>query len=684
MRLAAVFGLPERRDVARGEHLNDAAWDEVVAIATRDLAARARYSLLTYVALLALSAWGSGAFATGADSEWLIVGLATLGFLFAGAARQVLIADPHPSAEWWRLFGVLTLAHAAFIAALGARLTFTHGVTTRVLPFWLVLAGVSAGATTALKASPVLGQLFLWTTLCPLIATVATVATGREIAVALIVLTYLVFMSDQARRSTVAYWNGNVAEVLLKEQAVALDGARISAQDALAAQTALVDELGSFRTQAERDYKLAGRIFARIMDRSCFRLSSLRASVTPAERFNGDLVMATPTREGGLRLFLGDFTGHGLSAAVGAPPIAEEFFASAATGKPLETTIREMNTIVRRTFPRGFFLAAFLAELDLRQGRLLYWNGGLPAQYVLGETSQIIERLSSVDPPLGVLGDGELVPACKVTKLLLGQRLFTYSDGVTEAEAPNGELFGEARLEAVLQERTSNDFRSTDVQRALSRHREGDLARDDVTMLELRNDLALPAELARLEDRPQAETAYETASLRVRFEPEALRLADPLGRVRTFLETEMPSIEHASVAYTVVEELFVNAVDHGLLGLSSVTKSGREGFDSYFETRKAALVSLREGAVNLEVSVSQASDRREVRVRIRDSGLGFTPAPGGKSAPNSGETALSGRGLTLVRVLANDVRWSDGGRSVEARLDLPVGALASAAFRSSA
>ncbi len=53
------------------------------------------------------------------------------------------------------------------------------------------------------------------------------------------------------------------------------------------------------------------------------------------ENFSGDLVMAAPVSSSKVRLFLGDCSGHGLSAAVCAMPISDVFYAMAARALPL-------------------------------------------------------------------------------------------------------------------------------------------------------------------------------------------------------------------------------------------------------------------------------------------------------------------------------------------------------------
>ena len=68
-----------------------------------------------------------------------------------------------------------------------------------------------------------------------------------------------------------------------------------------------------------------------------------------------------------------------------------------------------------------------------------------------------------------------------------GDRLFVYTDGITEASSPEGDLFGYARLKDVLDANTKaplSELKSA-VLRALHQHRKKGPAHDDVTLIAL-------------------------------------------------------------------------------------------------------------------------------------------------------------------------------------------------------
>jgi len=68
-----------------------------------------------------------------------------------------------------------------------------------------------------------------------------------------------------------------------------------------------------------------------------------------------------------------------------------------------------------------------------------------------------------------------------------GDRLFVYTDGITEAPSPEGDVFGYARLKDVLDANTKaplSELKSA-VLRAVHQHTKKALTHDDVTLIAL-------------------------------------------------------------------------------------------------------------------------------------------------------------------------------------------------------
>jgi sigma-B regulation protein RsbU (phosphoserine phosphatase) len=95
----------------------------------------------------------------------------------------------------------------------------------------------------------------------------------------------------------------------------------------------------------------------------------------------------------------------------------------------------------------GMFVTAAYAVLSLKTGKVTYANAGhcLPLRV---SASGKVERLPKGDMALGVVAG--IQPAEHNTTLEIGDSLVLYTDGVTETFSPAGDLFGEERLQDVL------------------------------------------------------------------------------------------------------------------------------------------------------------------------------------------------------------------------------------------
>ncbi|KAF1012152.1 MAG: hypothetical protein GAK32_00367 [Pseudomonas fluorescens] len=105
-----------------------------------------------------------------------------------------------------------------------------------------------------------------------------------------------------------------------------------------------------------------------------------------------------------------------------------------------------------------------------------------------------------------------------------------------------------------------------------------------------------------------------------------------------------------------------STLEHGVLGLDSRLKRDAQGFAEYYRQRNERLAQLDSGYVRVHVQVVPTAEGGCLTLRIEDSGEGFDVEK--VLARPLDIDRLSGRGLSLVRQLSSDVRWSDGGRSV--------------------
>jgi CheY-like chemotaxis protein len=179
-------------------------------------------------------------------------------------------------------------------------------------------------------------------------------------------------------------------------------------------------------------------------------LPNVRCLTTPVESTTGDMLLLCHRPDGILHALVADFTGHGLPAAVGGPMVADIFRAMTGKNLPMTDILPEIDQKLHARLPRHLFLAAAFIEFDPVTGGMRLWNGGMP-DLLLRRTDGTWETFGSSYPPLGVMGRADIDPdTCIQTTLNPGDEVFVYSDGIIETSDPAGEMFGQERLQALL------------------------------------------------------------------------------------------------------------------------------------------------------------------------------------------------------------------------------------------
>jgi CheY-like chemotaxis protein/anti-sigma regulatory factor (Ser/Thr protein kinase) len=419
-------------------------------------------------------------------------------------------------------------------------------------------------------------------------------------------------------------------------------------------------DLRLHRNQMLREQDVARQILERIVSARELQAPNLRYLLSPAEVFSGDLLLATRLPSGVQRVLLGDFTGHGLPAAVGTLPVAEMFFELSRKGIALPALIGKLSDRVRSFLPDGVFLAACGFDFHPVRSRIVLWNGGLPDALLVRPGAGILKRFPSQHLPLGILPTCEL--ELEEAYVEPGDRLYAYSDGVIEHQSPAGVLFGQERLEREIA--TGGDGKSgfAALESALIAHGGAEPPHDDITLVEL-----CCTQSTLLEVEPQSPLASPdfAAGWNAHFEflaPTLRRVNPPLTVLQYLMEFEELHPQRESL-YLVLAELFTNALDHGLLGLHSEWKQTANGFEPYLSERVARLAQLETGSIQINLQCEGSRAGRSLRLRVEDSGPGFDWRALPRTLPS--EMPLSGRGLPLVRALCESVEWVDPGNRVE-------------------
>jgi hypothetical protein len=179
-----------------------------------------------------------------------------------------------------------------------------------------------------------------------------------------------------------------------------------------------------------------------------------------------------------------DATGHDLSAGLASAAGLAAYRNARRNGKGLFEQAESVHRTLEVQFKGDVYATAVFAELDTVTGRLRYLVAGHPSPLILRQGHVVKELAGGRRPMLGLdmrqgvtLGEEHLEP---------GDTVVLFTDGITEARAPGGEVFGMPLLVDLLEREESRGLPLPEVTdrllRAVLQH-QGDVLQDDATLL---------------------------------------------------------------------------------------------------------------------------------------------------------------------------------------------------------
>ncbi|WP_130470449.1 ATP-binding SpoIIE family protein phosphatase [Candidatus Magnetaquicoccus inordinatus] len=431
------------------------------------------------------------------------------------------------------------------------------------------------------------------------------------------------------------------------------------------------EELERHQERVQQELDISQHLFSNIVRAgNLFDAPCLRHISRPMSQFNGDLLVASYNPAGGLHIMLGDFTGHGLSAAVGAMPLSELFYGMTAQGYSIGDIADEMNAKLLSIMPTRMFCAACLLEVDMRQQSLMVWNGGLPDILLVDGQGRMQQRIASYHLPLGIRPFNPDDRKVSIFELRPDTRIFLYSDGLTEATRHDNLMYGSERLERHFDGNRQPEHLFDDIISDLDSFRAGAQQSDDITLLEINcaraNEEPVSDSLAHARKKFIPPTNW---SLSFFFSPQLLQTVDPLPAIINSVMNLQAPAGHRERIYTTLAELFSNALDHGLLGLDTKTKQTPEGFMRYYSQREERLAALEHGFIRLELThIPQYDEKQqktggEMHIRVEDGGPGFDHQH--VHSTLDGNMGHGGRGIALVRSLCTKLAYNEAGNCAD-------------------
>lgn len=354
----------------------------------------------------------------------------------------------------------------------------------------------------------------------------------------------------------------------------------------------------------------------------------LRALLRAAKTVGGDLYAYFIQPNGSVCFLIGDVSDKGVSAALFMARTITVAQNGAVHATRPDAMLRELNAELYQGNDNSMFVTALCGVLELDSGRLILASAGHDSPVRVGARGVALVDVET-GGPLGL--EPEMEFPCAETRLEAGETLVLYTDGVTEARAMDGELFGDSRLLATLGCCADNapDKLVEMVANRVDAFAGGAAPSDDMALLALRWDGGNPPR-----------------RLNLAVTPDIVGLGAALDQVDAW-EKDNPSLDPdlRNDLRLALEELLANTVSYGC----DVP-----------------------GPVRIDVACELAQD--ELRVCIIDNARAFDPfaRPDPDIEVGIDERDGGGLGIFLVRKLtgAYAYRRIDGCNRVDLRFSL--------------
>jgi serine phosphatase RsbU (regulator of sigma subunit) len=287
------------------------------------------------------------------------------------------------------------------------------------------------------------------------------------------------------------------------DESLAMKAVQAGAQDYLV-KTSLSEQLlvrslryaieRARREQAEESLRMTSAKFrvARDIQRRLFPARSpqieaidVAGTSIPADETGGDFFDYIPLADGSLAVAIADVSGHGLGAALLMAQTRAYLRALAMNHDDVGQIVSLANRVLIEDTQGRHFVTLLLGRLDPATKSLTYAGAGHSGYLVDPDCGGRL--LESTGLPLGV-EDELVVPCAGPISLAPGHVVLFCTDGIPEAQAPDGEMFGMSRALEVVRanaQRSAGEIIAI-LCDAVQRHTAGKPQGDDITVVAIK------------------------------------------------------------------------------------------------------------------------------------------------------------------------------------------------------
>lgn len=377
-------------------------------------------------------------------------------------------------------------------------------------------------------------------------------------------------------------------------------------------------KLGDYYDRTEEEKRVVRHLMDQMVNAERLSDASLQYWLSPAESLSGDLIASARTPGRVLHVLLADGIGHGITAALNVLPLTQPFYSMTDKGYSITDILQEMNSKVRQVLPVGRFVAVALIAIDEVSRCVEVWNGGMPPVQILSEHGQVLQVCKSTNLPLGILPNVRMDFAAHRFVFDAPGIVLAHSDGLTEAQCGDGQVFGAKRILDVAQQEPASQWLPA-LQKMFSDFLNGKPHHDDVSLI-----LAAYSPAAQIEAQHPSEAGILDRMLkndalewvyRLRLGADELRAFKAVPFVMTFVNG-IQNLRHSRAdVYRLLSELFTAALEQGALGLPVLTDDSVQIKEARRVELAARLATLSTEWVELQVVLEWIDGRKALLLR---------------------------------------------------------------------
>jgi len=261
----------------------------------------------------------------------------------------------------------------------------------------------------------------------------------------------------------------------------------VAQQLILAFQNELLKEEMVGRERLQKEFQLAQEIQKAFLPEVIPQVQGWEISVRwrPARQVGGDFYDFINLPDGRTGFVIADVSDKGIPAALYMTVTRTLIHATAKENLDPAQALLKVNRLLLESSPQGLFITTLYGILCEESGEFQYTNAGHNQPILVKKKDEDVSLLEKGGMPLGVSSDLHILN--RSIKIAKGETLFLYTDGVTEAQSPDGKLYGMTRLEKFLQQsaKTNMDALLDSLDKNILVFQKGFPPSDDLTIIAL-------------------------------------------------------------------------------------------------------------------------------------------------------------------------------------------------------